>query len=288
MVSICIVNWNTRELLAACLRSLQAHPPAEPHEVLVADNASADGSADMVAETFPWARLVRTGANLGFAEGNNVLLRQARGEWLLLLNPDTEVRPELDQRPVDALIEHLRAHPRCGAVSARLVQPDGRTQRSCRGFPTPWALTAEWTGLARLWPRVCGAYRMRWFDHETLASVDQPMASCLLLRRAALQRVGLFDPRFPIFFNDVDLSLRLKQDGWRLDYLPSASILHLGGGTTRLVRPAMVRASRDSLLAFYAKHYPGRAGYLPVVWAIRTAFGVRIAFGALRQHLRAC
>ncbi len=287
MVSICIVNWNTRELLAACLRSLAAWPPAEPHEILVADNDSADGSAEMVAADFPDVTLVRTGANLGFAAGNNVLLRRARGQWLLLLNPDTEIRPELDDRPIDTLIDHLRAYPQCAAVSARLVQPDGATQLSCRGFPTPLALAAEWTGLARLWPRTAGGYRMRWFDHETEASVDQPMASCLLVRRSALRRVGLFDERFPIFFNDVDLSLRLVADGWTMDYQPAASILHLGGGTTRLVRRKMVLASRDSLLVFYAKHYRRRAAYWPTVWAIRTAFGIRMAVDALRGQSRA-
>jgi GT2 family glycosyltransferase len=281
LLSICIVNWNTRELLRACLASLAAHPPALEHEVLVADNASADGSAALVAAQFPWVRLIETGANLGFAEGNNRLLRLARGDWLLLLNPDTEIVPELDPRPLDTLVDHLRANRQVGAVSARLVQPDGVTQRSCRGFPTPLALAAEWAGLARLFPRVLGGYRLRAFDHESARPVPQPMASCLLLRRAALRGVGLFDPRFPIFFNDVDLCLRLHQAGWRRDYQPAASILHLGGGTTRLVKPAMVRESRDALLAFYAKHY--RRALHPLVYAatvaaIRMAFWLRLAW----------
>lgn len=273
MLSICIVNWNTRELLHACLASLQAHPPREPHEVLVADNASADGSAAMVAAEFPGVTLVETGANLGFAEGNNVLLKRARGRWLLLLNPDTEIVPERDSQPFDTLLAHLVAHPRCGAVSAKLVQPDGRTQQSCRGFPTPWALTTEWTGLARLFPRVCGYYRMRDFDHESARSVDQPMASCLLVRREALRQVGLFDPRFPIFFNDVDLCWRLRQAGWTLDYQPAAQVLHLGGGTTRLVKPRMVRESREGLLAFYDKHWPRWGWVKSVVWG---AFALRL------------
>ena len=282
MLSICLVNWNTRDLLRACLASIEAHAPACVYEILVADNASADGSADMVARDFPRARLFANTANLGYAEGNNQLLKAARGRWLLLLNPDTEIVPGLDARPFDTLVAHLEQHPRVGAVAARLVQPDGATQLSCRGFPTPPALAAEWSGLSRLCPRWFGGYRLRGFDHLTSRSVPQPMASCLLLRRAALQRVGLFDPRFPIFFNDVDLCLRLWQAGWRIDYRADAAILHLGGGSTRLVRPAMVRESRDSLLAFYQKW--GHTLFLgnsvcPHFWvlAIKAAFAVRLA-----------
>jgi GT2 family glycosyltransferase len=280
MLSICLVNWNTRDLLRACLASIEAHPPAVAHEILVADNASRDGSAAMVAAEFPRARLFANRSNLGYAEGNNQLLKAARGRWLLLLNPDTEIVPRLDARPFDTLVEHLRAHPRVGAVAARLVQPDGATQRSCRGFPTPLALAAEWSGLSRVFPRRLGGYRLRDFDHLSSRRVPQPMASCLLLRRSALQRVGLFDARFPIFFNDVDLCLRLHQAGWRIDYRADAAILHLGGGSTRLVRPAMVRESLISLLGFYDKHY--RTSLSPVVYkatvrAITTAFLLRLA-----------
>lgn len=278
MLSICIVNWNTRDLLRACLRSMVAHPPTIEHEILVADNASVDGSAAMVAAEFPMARLFANDANLGYAAGNNQLLRAARGRWLLLLNPDTEIDPRLDPRPFDTLVQHLLDHPFCGAVAARLVQPDGRTQESCRGFPTPLALTAEWTGLARLFPTRLGGYRMRGFDHLSARSVDQPMASCLLLRRRTLQRVGLFDERFRIFFNDVDLCRRIRDDGWRIDYQPAAAIVHHGGGSTRLVRREMILESRSGLLAYYAKHYRGRlcpASYALVTMAIRGAYGLR-------------
>lgn len=278
MLSICIVNWNTRDLLRACLRSLHDHAPAEPHEILVADNASRDGSANMVAAEFPAVRLFANDGNLGYAAGNNQLLRAARGRWLLLLNADTAMDPQLDPMPLDSLVAHLRANPFVGAVAGRLVHPDGRTQRSCRGFPTAVQLGAEWTGLARLFPRRLGRYRMRGFDHRTCRPVDQPMASCLLLRRRALQRIGLIDERFPIFFNDVDLCLRLRRDGWRVDYQPAASIVHHGGASTRQLPLRMLRESRDSLLAFYTKHYRvemSGVGYALATAAIRFAFCIR-------------
>ncbi len=274
-LSILIVNWNTRDLLRACLASLRRHPPALTHEILVADNASADGSAAMVAAEFPEARLFANDANLGYAAGNNQLLRQARGELWLLLNPDIEIREEYGTQPFDLLADHLVRNPACGAVAARLVQPDGQTQSSCRGFPPPFDLAAEWSGLARLLPRRCGRYRMRAFDQESCRTVDQPMASCLLLRAAACRRVGLFDEQFPIFFNDVDLSWRFYQHGWRIDYQPAAAVLHYGGGSTRLVKPRMVHESRDSLLAYYRKHYRDR---LPAVVYQLSVVLIRVAF----------
>lgn len=278
-ISICIVNWNTRELLRACLTSLDACPPARSHEVLVADNASHDGSAAMVAAEFPAVRLFANADNLGYAEGNNQLLRAASGRYLLLLNPDTEIAPALDLHPFDTLAAHLDAEPFCGAVAARLVQPDGVTQASCRGFPTPAALAAEFCGLARLCPSWLGAYRMRGFDHLTARAVDQPMASCLMLRGRTLQRVGLFDPVFRIFFNDVDLCWRVRRDGWRIDYQPAAAILHHGGGSTRQVRPAMIRESRDALIRYYEKHYRGRlhpVAYALLMGLFRAAYGLRL------------
>jgi GT2 family glycosyltransferase len=124
---------------------------------------------------------------------------------------------------------------------------------------------------------------MRDFDHLTPRTVDQPMASCLLLRAVAARRVGLFDEQFRIFFNDVDLSWRFYEQGWRIDYLPSAAVLHHGGGSTRQVKPAMVRESRDALLAYYAKHYQGRLNpvvYRATVGLIRLAFWWRLKKGS--------
>jgi hypothetical protein len=277
-LSICIVNWNTRELLRACLRSIHEQPPQVSHEILVADNASRDGSAAMVAAHFPDVRLFANRANLGYAEGNNQLMRAARGRHWLLLNSDTEVDPQRDPRPFDTLVAHLDAHPFVGAVAAKLVHPDGRTQRSCRGWPTPASLAAEWSGLARLCPTLFGAYRLRDFDHETFRPVPQPMASCLLLRRAAMQQVGLFDPQFRIFFNDVDLCRRIWQNGWRIDYQPAATIVHHGGASTRQVRREMIVESRDALLAYFAKHRgrnAGEASDVLVRQALRLVFGCR-------------
>ncbi|MCX6377075.1 MAG: glycosyltransferase family 2 protein, partial [Armatimonadetes bacterium] len=138
-LSIVIVNWNTRDYLAACLRSIEAHPLSCEHEIVVIDNASADGSAEMVGESSPRARLIANAENLGYAEGNNQGIQASSGEYVLLLNPDVELKPG----SLDGLFRFAREHPDAAAVGCRLVGTDGKVQRSCRSFPDPWAVLFE-------------------------------------------------------------------------------------------------------------------------------------------------
>ena len=258
-LSVCIVNWNTRDFLRDCLASLFRYPPAETElEVIAVDNASADGSAAMVAAEFPAVRLIANPDNRGYAEGNNQALTAASGDFLLLLNPDVVVH----EGSLTQAVRFLRAHPEAGAVGCRLIGADGQTQRSVRGFPDPGPVLWEFLGLPRLLPhwQALGAYRMPFFDYSRAAEVDQPMGSFLLLTRAALEKVGLLDPQFPIFFNEVDWCWRAKRDhGFRIYYTPDAAVTHYGGGSTRQIKAAMVRESHRSLLRFYDKHYPNLA-----------------------------
>lgn len=268
LLSICIVNWNTRDYLRECLTALQTYPvQGAETEIIVVDNASTDGSAVMVAEEFPQAYLVASKENVGYAQGNNEALSRARGEWVLLLNPDVIVH----KSSLTLALRFGRDHPKAGAIGARLVGPDGETQRSVRSFPDPWPVLWEYAGLSRRFPRsrLLGAYRMTWFDYDRPAEVDQPMGSFLLIRRAALDQVGLMDPQFPIFFNEVDWCWRAKrQCGWQIWYTPDVVVTHYGGGSTRQVKTRMIRESHRSLLAFYDKHYKGRIA--PLVYALIT------------------
>ncbi len=210
-LSVLIVNWNTRDLLRSCLQSLRRYPLREPMEVWVLDNASCDGSAQMVQQEFPEVRLIVSDCNLGYAAGNNMLIQKAQGEYLLLLNPDTEVT----EGALDTALRYMQAHPEVGALGAKLIHPDGRVQRSVRAFPEPQAVLWEYLGLARLFPRSrrFGAYRMTWFTYEQIAEVDQPMGTFLMLSRRAVEDVGLMDEQFPIFFNEVDWCYRAKARG---------------------------------------------------------------------------
>lgn len=255
MLSILIVNWNTSELLRACLESVQATCFGLKHEVIVVDNDSADGSAEMVAREFPNAHLIPARENLGFAAGNNLAYATSAGKWIWLLNPDTELYPGA----AEALIEFLETHPKAGAAASALIDArDGHIQRSCRTFPTPAALWAECLGLAGRYPhsRRFGFYRMGWWSYRSRRRVEQPMASSLMLKREAIEAAGgLFDGQFPIYFNDVDLCWRVWEAKWDIWFIPESRVRHWGGAATGQIKPAMIAESHRCLRRFYEKHY---------------------------------
>ncbi len=279
MLSICIVNWNNRNFLRECLASIRACPPAkEAVEVVVVDNASSDGSAEMVRREFEEARLIALADNSGYASGNNRALEAACGDFLLLLNPDVRLLPGA----LDAALDCLRSLPRAGASSVRFLNPDGTLQPSLRGFPEPWPLLWEVTGISRLLPRnrALGAYFMRWFRYDGQIEVDQPMGTFLMIARAALESVGLLDEQFPIFFNEVDWCRRAQNLGWKIYFTPTGEITHYGGQGTRLApKASMVRESHRSLLRYYAKHYRetlNPLAYGAIVGAIRVGEALRL------------
>lgn len=260
-------------------------PPAE-REVLVIDNASSDGSAEMIRQEFPGATLTANESNLGYAAATNQGLSAARGEHILLLNPDTEVRPGT----LGMLMETLAAHPKAAAVAPRLINPDGTLQHSVRGFPAPWALLAEVSGLARLFPRsrMLGAYRMRYWNHDDERRVDQPMAACLLIRRSALEAVGPMDEEFPMFGNDADWCYRAHAAGWEVRFTPRVEIVHHCGASTSQVRRPMLRETERGLVDFYRKHYRGRtcaAAYALALLAIRVGTAARVLVFDVRAAL---
>jgi len=253
-LSVCIVNWNTRADLQACLTALAAHPFHEgDQEIIVLDNDSADGSAEMVASEFSQAILIANTVNANYARGTNQALAATTGDCILLLNPDARVEPGA----LDALVRAAQAHPEAAAVAARLTDEAGITERSVRGFPSPIAILWDVLKMARLFPgdRSLTAYRMPWFDYDAAGPAPQPMASCFLITRPALERVGPMDERFPLYFNDVDWCFRAHQAGFTIWYTPDAIAIHGHGGTTKRVRKAAVWESHRALLRFWAKHY---------------------------------
>ncbi len=254
-LSILIVNWNTREFLRECLQSLWNAPPAFPFEVIVVDNASSDGSAEMIARDFPLVRLRANLENSGYALGNNQALALAKGTYQLLLNPDVILRPG----GLEKAVAFLKARPEAGALGVKQIYPDGSLQRSLRGFPTPFSVLWELTGLSRLFPRsrLFGAYRMTWFDYNEVIEADQPMGTFLLMRAETVMQVGPLDLSFPIFFNEVDWCLRCKRAGWKIYFTPEVEITHFGGASTMQAGAAMAWESRRGLLNFYGKHYRG-------------------------------
>lgn len=256
MLSIVIVNWKTRDLLRACLVSIQQFPPSDPHEVVVVDNASGDGSAEMVRSDFPDAILIESGGNLGYAAGNNLGIAAAKGDLILTLNPDTE----MTEGALDAAIQCLRERE-VGAVGVKLILPDGSVQRSVRGFPCPYGIAGMVLGIDRRHPesRTWACYSRPAFDYDITQHAPQPMGTFLLFDRAKLPDPSRpFDESFPIFFNEVDLLKRMADQGHHAWHCAEASIHHVhGAGTKKAPNKMMVWESHKSLVRYFGKHLRG-------------------------------
>ena len=245
-LSVLIVSYNTRELTLACLDSVYAQTERIEFEVLVVDNASQDGSAAAVAERFPQARLIRRESNIGFAAANNLASREARGEFLLLLNPDTVVLNGAIQRA----LEFARANSWASIVGGRTFFPTGRLNpNSCHGRPTPWSLLCMGTGVSRLFRR------SRLFDPESLGPwlrdtvrrVDAVSGCFLLIPRALWEELHGFDESFFMYGEDTDLCLRAAQAGHACAICPQATLIHYGAASERVRPDKMVRLFRAKM-----------------------------------------
>ena len=259
-ISVVIVSWNTAALTSACLRALESDDTARSREIIVVDNASADGTADLVAREHPEVRLVRNRENRLYAPACNQGVARARGRYVCLLGSDAKVRPGA----LDQLCAFLDAHPEYGAVAPKLVGEDGVVQRTCARFPGLAMALAYSTPLRHLaiGARVCAHTRMDDFDHEESRDVDQPPTSCLVIRKDDWDELGGFDARLGLYFNDVDLCRRLWERGRRIRYLAEVAVEHEAGGSTSRARSfeRNVVWHRDRL-TYYEKRY-GNVGAL--------------------------
>lgn len=278
-VSIVIVTWQSGSDIVPCLDSIHS---GREFEVIVVDNASSDNTRQLLAE-YHHLRVIANDRNLGYARASNQGLAACRGEYVLLLNPDTKLEPGA----LDRLLDHLEANPEHTAVAPRLLNPDGTLQRSVRGLPTPAAAFWELTGLSLLFPRHrgIGRIRMAWFDYDRPGPAPQPMASCLLFRRQALAALGGFDERFPMLYNDVDLSKRMLDRGMVTWYLPDARVIHARGTSTGKVKPRMLREQYRSLIRYLARH--DRSGWFRLKAMVLVPLaGLVLAFRTLAWRLR--
>lgn len=252
-LSIIIVSWNVRELLRACLRSLPLNDPQT--EIIVVDSASSDSSAAMVRQEFPAVTLIASEANLGYSRGNNLGLERARGDYLLVLNPDTEIAS-------DALAEmcaYMDAHPQVGALGPQMVYADGTPQSTRRRFPTPLTAFFESTWLQSLAPRsVLDRYYARDLAADQPAEVDWIVGAALLLRREAYEQVGGFDEGFFMYSEELDLCRRLKTAGWKVVHFPAARIIHHEARSSAQV-PAATHIRFNTSKVRYFRKYHGAA-----------------------------
>ncbi|HEY9792434.1 MAG TPA: glycosyltransferase family 2 protein [Candidatus Obscuribacterales bacterium] len=251
-LSIIIVSWNTGALLRECLQSLEAELGSASAEVFVIDNDSGDGSADMVAQEFPWVKLTRNADNRGFARANNQAMRVCSGRKVLLLNPDTQVHPGA----VSRLMEFLDTHPSAGIVAPQLFNTDGSIQRSCRQFPSVFGMFSEFVGLSRLFPnnQALRQYKMLDFDHNSECEVDQPEGACLMVRREVIEQIGMLDEAYFMLFEEVDWCYRIKQAGWQIWFTPSAKVIHHHGQSIKQVKARMIISSHRGMYRYWRKH----------------------------------
>ena len=267
LVSAIVVSYNTRDLLLDCLRAFYACSDV-PAEAVVVDNASTDRSLEAVAYEFPDAKVIRQPVNVGFGRANNAGLQVAEGRFILLLNPDVTVMPGC----VGRLADFLLVRPDVGAVGPRLQRPDGNLDHAARrGFPSPAASMFYFTGLNKAFPQSerFNRYTMGHLPATETHEIDSGTAACLMVRRAAVDRVGFFDPDYFMYGEDLDLCFRLKAGGWKIFYLPTARAVHLKGQATRQETGRMLREFHSAMWTFHHKHY---AADLPafangLVWA---------------------
>jgi len=264
-VSIIIISFNTQALLRHCLRTVRQHSDGLSVETIVVDNASRDGSAKMVAAEFPDVKLLRSDVNLGFGVANNLGLQQAAGEYLVLLNSDAFLR----EGTLRLSLELMRSHPECGVGAAKQVGRNGDYQPSARRYPNLRDEFLMLTGLAARFPRskFFGRFDRTWASPDEPCETDWTPGAYAILRREALDRVGLFDPRFFLYYEEVDLFRRIQQAGYKILYWPQIVVTHIGGESSRSLKTmdfsetgAQVTVWRmRSTLLYYRKHHGWQA-----------------------------
>lgn len=264
-VSIVIVSYNGRDFLRRCLSSIQQHTRGIEFEVIVVDNASADGTPEMVAKEFPQATLVRRASNAGFAVAVNQGAAIAKGNAVLILNPDAELLDDALSR----MLIYLNQHPDIGILAPKLLDGDGSLQLSCRAFPNyAVALFNRYSLLTRILPknRLSARYLMTTFDHSAIADVDWISAACWLLPRRTLERVGPLDEGYFWSIEDVDYCQRVHRSGLRVVYFPEVAVQHHIGVSSATLPNRAIIARHHGMWRYYRSYLrPGSPLAKPVM-----------------------
>jgi GT2 family glycosyltransferase len=251
-VSVIVVNWNTRDILRDCLKTVYEQTRGIRFEIVVIDNASSDGSADMVRTEFPQVALIANEDNRGFAAANNQGMAVAQGRYVLLLNSDTLV---LDGA-IQETVAFADAHPEAAVVGCRVLNRDRSLQPTCFLYPSVLNLFLAATYLSKLFPRsrFFGRERMTWWDRDDVREVDVVTGCFMLVRREAIAQVGVMDDGFFMYGEETDWCYRFRRAGWKLLFTPVGEIIHLGGQSSKRVRSEMIIMLRLSILRFIRKH----------------------------------
>lgn len=259
-LSVVILNYNTKDLTRTCLATVfVSRLGAHSMEVILCDNGSTDGSAEMVKSEFPQVIIIENNKNLGFAAGNNPGIKKARGRYILLLNTDTEVPSDT----FAAMISFMDNHDDAGAATCKLLLPDGSIDPAChRGFPTPWVAFTYLTKLEKLFPhtKLFGEYHQGYKDLSTIHEVDCIVGAFFMVRREVVREIGLLDEAYFMYGEDIDWCYRIRQKGWKIFYNPTVTMLHKKkqSGRANILRSRRVTTEiyfHTYNWLFYKKHY---------------------------------
>ncbi len=296
-LSIIIVNFNTKELLAACLASIvRAVHPKNGLEVIVVDNASKDGSGEMVARQFKEVTLIKNNKNLGFARANNQGAKKATGKHLLFLNSDTVIKRYSLVKP----LKFLKNHPKVGAITIKLTLPDGQIDiDNHRGFPTPWASFCHFFGLSGLFPHslIFNSYHLGLKKLNRIHSIPVAAGSFLMLPQKIFHTIGAWDEAYYFYGEDIDLCYRINAAGYKIIYYPKVSALHYKGASSGIRKESagissadkktkikISKASVEAMKIFYRKFYLHKYPSI-ITWLILTAISLKGKLRVIKQHL---
>jgi GT2 family glycosyltransferase len=272
-ISIVIVTWNCKKYIEECLESLSAYRKDQKAEIIVVDNASHDGTPELIRDSYPEVTLIKNDHNLGFAKANNVGLRQISGEYVCLINSDVRVFDGC----IEKMLSYMERNPRIGLLGPRMLGPDGKAYRSYMGRPTLWRNFCRAVALDVVFPKceLFSGLMMPYFDQNNIAEVDVLNGWFWMTRREALNEVGLLDERLFVYGDDLDWSKRFDDMGWKVVYFPQAESLHYGGGSTARAPVAFSIEMQRANFHYWQKNfgYISQISYLCIIW-IHQAFRV--------------
>ena len=259
-LSICVVNWNTEAFLRDCLQSIYKGTSKLSREIFVVDNASKDGSVEMVRSLFPDVCLIVNQQNMGFAAANNQAIRLAKGRYILFLNPDTVTH----NGALDTMVHFMAKHPEAGGVGCKLLNADGSVQHSIRRFPSFGVILLESTILRRIpFLRGCiGDFKAKDFSFDKTEEVDAVCGAGLLVRKSVLDEVGPMDERYFMFIEELDLCRRMREKGYKIYFIPNAQITHFGGESRNQNPEGLMMVGINSLFRYITKFEGRRKTFL--------------------------
>jgi GT2 family glycosyltransferase len=284
-ISVCIVTYQARNWLRACLESLNKNTYLRELEIIVVDNGSKDGVGELLASDYPDVIFFRNEANTGFTRPMNQALQAGSGKYLLQLNPDTLLLPG----SLDRLFDFMENHLDVGICTPKVINPDGSLQKQCRrGDPRPLAVIGYFSGLSRLFPKnkILGGYLLDYLDEDTTTPVDNVSGSCMFIRREVIERIGYLDEIFFAYQEDADFCYRARQAGWKIYYVAETQIVHYGGQGGSRVEPFRSTIEwHRSYWRYYNKHL-ARDYFFLLNWLYYLAMLVKLSIALVQNVFR--